>query len=450
MSRKGKISSSEGPPTKRARRQPFNVIPGPKKVPLDFFTWGGNMMYDLGIDEDAMEVTRPRLNPNLKREDDTAVVDFCVGVAHMLAVDVKGRVWSWGSSGSAIGRDTSKFENSDEAEAKPGLVEGLPAGSIVQLVATRSLSAALLENGDVYAWGRFYGPQDPIGFSPTVMDQKTPAKVSGVKNIVQLASGENHLLALDAQGRVFSWGNNDSCQLGRKQRGLRSESTKSCLIPQDVGLRHVKHIGCGDNHSFAVTANDRVYSWGLNNYSQCGVVQEDQFVVPYQEIKPLAGKHIVSIKGGDRHSLALSSDGTVYSFGNNYEKQLGLGDKAPLDSFTKDDVGALVSLPVPTAITTLPPCKAIATRVAHSLAVTNDGLLFSWGMELSTALGLGPQVEDDVDVPKRVRGKTINPDSVTIIGCGSQSAAAAGVPLSDPEVAVRKATIEALEAKLAN
>ena len=94
-----------------------------------------------------------------------------------LALDGKNRIWSWGGNDSGVlGRDTSQAKevlkdidgkngNDDddddddedgdlnEAESTPALVENLPEGEIVQLAATDNLSAALLSNGDVYAWG---------------------------------------------------------------------------------------------------------------------------------------------------------------------------------------------------------------------------------------------------------------------------------------------------------
>ena len=165
----------------------INESPKTKTTPLDIFVWGTGSMCELGLGPDSKnkEVKRPRLNPFLTEEklNGTKIVDFAVGGMHTLALDGKNRVWSWGGNDSGVlGRDTSQAkevlkdmdadasdddEDGDlnEAESTPGLVENLPKdSSIVQLAATDNLSAVLLDNGDVYAWGCFRCNEGLLGF----------------------------------------------------------------------------------------------------------------------------------------------------------------------------------------------------------------------------------------------------------------------------------------------
>lgn len=89
--------------------------------------------------------------------------------------------------------------------------------------------------------------------------QKTPLKIKELKNIVQLAAGKDHLLALDSKGIVYAWGNGQQYQLGR--RILERHRYRS-LEPQQFGLYNIKYIASGDFHCFAIDHSDNVYAWG--------------------------------------------------------------------------------------------------------------------------------------------------------------------------------------------
>lgn len=80
-----------------------------------------------------------------------------------------------------------------------------------------------------------------------------------MKNIVQLAAGKDHLLALDSKGIVYAWGNGQQYQLGR--RILERHRYRS-LEPQQFGLYNIKYIASGDFHCFAIDHSDNVYAWG--------------------------------------------------------------------------------------------------------------------------------------------------------------------------------------------
>ena len=159
----------------------------------------------------------------------------------------------------------------NEAESTPSLVQGLDVkDQIVQLIATDNLSAVLLSNGDVYAWGCFRCNEGLLGFlRDEIKLQRTPMRIAELKNIVQLAAGKDHILALDSKGIVSAWGNGQQFQLGRRimeRHRLRS------LEPQQFGLYNIRYVASGDYHCFAIDHNDQVYAWGLNQFGQCALL----------------------------------------------------------------------------------------------------------------------------------------------------------------------------------
>ncbi|CDR45422.1 CYFA0S18e01508g1_1 [Cyberlindnera fabianii] len=436
----------------------INEIPSAKTTKLDVFVWGTGSMCELGLGPDAKtkEVKRPRLNPFLKEKE---IVDFTAGGMHTLALDSKGNVWSWGSNDSfVLGRDTSNAkevlkdmdaEDSDdedgdlnELESTPGIVEGLPKGAkIVQLCATDNLSAVLLDNGDVWAWGTFRCNEGILGYKHNILIQKTPAKVEEFKEITQLASGKDHILGLDIRGVVLAWGNGQQFQLGRR---IMERSRLRTLEPREFGLAGVKYIASGEFHCFAITTEGKVLTWGLNQFGQCGIssdLEDGSIVTTPTEVEALSDKNIVQIAAGEHHTLALSQDGTVYTFGRYDMFEIGLSkDDLPEETF-KDAHGKPRSVPVPTKLTKIPKVRSVAVGSHHSLAISEDGVVYSWGFGETYAVGLGPAGED-VETPTRIKNTATESHNILLASAGGQFSISGGVKLSDEEAEKREDKLE--------
>lgn len=149
----------------------------------------------------------------------------------------------------------------------------------------------------------------------------------GLGEIVAMAAGGSHNLALRSDGTVAAWGLNDSGQ---------------CDVPAD--LANVVAVEAGGGHSLAVTADGTVWAWGNNDSGQ-GAVPGD-----------LTG--VVALAAGNNHNLALKSDGTVVAWGNNESGQ----------SLVPEGLSGVV---------------AVAAGTSHSLALKRDGSVEAWGADWS-------------------------------------------------------------------
>lgn len=107
------------------------------------------------------------------------------------------------------------------------------------------------------------------------------------------------------------------------------------LIPERIGqLSDIVHVAAGDNHSFAIGKDGTVYGWGLNLHKQLGIVDAEEssgHVSTPIEIEALDpsnhnGAKVVQIGAGTFHSVFLFDDGSVYVCGGNDEHELGLAD----------------------------------------------------------------------------------------------------------------------------
>ncbi|AJR79002.1 AAR_G0019420.mRNA.1.CDS.1 [Saccharomyces cerevisiae] len=432
--------------------------------PLDIFCWGTGSMCELGLGPLAKnkEVKRPRLNPFLPR-DEAKIISFAVGGMHTLALDEESNVWSWGCNDvGALGRDTSNAkeqlkdmdadDSSDDEDGDLNELESTPAKipresfpplaeghKVVQLAATDNMSCALFSNGEVYAWGTFRCNEGILGFyQDKIKIQKTPWKVPTFSkyNIVQLAPGKDHILFLDEEGMVFAWGNGQQNQLGRK---VMERFRLKTLDPRPFGLRHVKYIASGENHCFALTKDNKLVSWGLNQFGQCGVSEdvEDGALVTKPKRLALPDNVVIrSIAAGEHHSLILSQDGDLYSCGRLDMFEVGI-PKDNLPEYTYKDVhGKARAVPLPTKLNNVPKFKSVAAGSHHSVAVAQNGIAYSWGFGETYAVGLGP-FEDDTEVPTRIKNTATQDHNIILVGCGGQFSVSGGVKLSDEDAEKR-------------
>ena len=153
------------------------------------------------------------------------------------------------------------------------------------------------------------------------------------KTIVALSGGFDHSLALSSDGNVYAWGLNSRGQLGN---GSSTNSPVPAAVNSSGVLagKTVTAIAAGQEHSVAMASDGAVYTWGFNNFGQLGTgttgTAESSLVpVAVSASGALAGKSISAIAASNYHSPALASDGTVdgtvYGWGNGAIGELGNG-----------------------------------------------------------------------------------------------------------------------------
>lgn len=228
-----------------------------------------------------------------------------------------------------------------------------------------------------------------------------------------MVCGDNHVLALNDKGAVFSWGSGQQNQLGRR---IIERNKLNGLQPREFGLpKGIVHIGAGAFHSFAVHQSGKVYAWGLNSFGETGIREyagdSEAAIVHPTVVDSLSKKNVTQICGGAHHSLAVTHDGKCLVWGRLDGYQTGLKiDTLSNDAVIKDERGRPRILIEPTAVPGIK-AKAVAAGSDHSIAIDNDGRPWSWGFSATYQTGQGTQ--DDVEVATvientAVRGKNLN------------------------------------------
>lgn len=122
------------------------------------------------------------------------------------------------------------------------------------------------------------------------------------------------------EGDVYGFGFNEKRQLGLGHRyNLETPQVNKTL--KAAGARVVK-ICCGQQHVLALTANGEVWSWGLGVFGQLGHGETHDEGVP-KRIAAFDGKRVLDIGCGANHSLALTEDGKIFSWGSSEYGQQG-------------------------------------------------------------------------------------------------------------------------------
>ncbi|KAL3056110.1 hypothetical protein OYC64_018751 [Pagothenia borchgrevinki] len=195
------------------------------------------------------------------------------------------------------------------------------------------------------------------------------------RKVVSVSYGSGpHILLATEDGELFAWGHNGYSQLGN---GTTNQGAAPLLVSASLMNKKVTEVACGSHHSMALTDSGEVYAWGYNNCGQVGSGSTANQPTPRRVSSCLQNKVAVGIVCGQTSSLAVLDNGEVYGWGYNGNGQLGLGNSG--NQLTPCRLAALQGLCV----------QQIVSGYAHSLALTDEGLLFAWGANTYGQLGTG-------------------------------------------------------------
>ena len=299
-------------------------------------------------------------------------------------------------------------------------LDWLPDGKgVLSAVAGYAYTLMIAKDNRVYAVGaNFYGQLGRDDEDRDVPDERAPRLVTGIgrMRITQIAAGFRHCAVVTEGGKLLLWGFNVQGQCGTGSFGGRvlTATRSDCGALADADVR-VVFVACGGLHTVALTSDGGVITFGLGDAGQLGAGRTAYQATPERlACAALDGVRIVGCAAGRFFTQLVSDDGRVFATGENERGQLGTGDTTDVNTPTEIDAEHFGGAPI----------AAVSCGMYHTMAITrSEGKLFCWGRGKVGATGLGHT--DDATTPQPVVGALADARVVRIAACYRHSCALA-------------------------
>ena len=304
----------------------------------DLWMWGDNKFVQLGIPSGIFTVDSP-LNLTQYSGNNLEGIKFeqvALGTSHSGAIDSSGDLWMWGDNDN--GQVGNAHAGGVRSVSPTNITEKFKLGKdekIVQVALGTSHSAAIDSTGDLWMWGdNTYGQ---VGNGNGGINKKvsSPVNISEMyddfEKIVQVSLGRNHSAAIEEDGDLWVWGDNQYGQLGDGEGGSEGFSSTPIKISNqfDNGNVGIKQIEVGDVHSGAIDSDGNLWMWGYVGNCRVGDNGIDNRLEPINLTQHagnnLKGKTIKQVSLGYSHSGATDTDGNLWMWGDNSKGKAGTG-----------------------------------------------------------------------------------------------------------------------------
>lgn len=246
------------------------------------------------------------------------VTYVAAGFSFSMAITEGERVYAWGNNSygqCGLGVDPKKYQRIPQ----PREITWLADKEILQVACGSYFALAMRSNGEVFAWGTIeccgVGVEPEAAVCPPHMIMRdmgegsrgvvlSPVKVPGLSNIIQIATGGWHGMALNAIGEVYTWGIGTGGRLGL---GHSENSFTPTKIQHNAFFTR---IGGGCYTSYGVDDDAKLYLWGINDKNQLGTDCGSKALTPTHVFD-----NVRDVALGKYFTLLLTFDSTFHLSG---------------------------------------------------------------------------------------------------------------------------------------
>ena len=378
------------------------------------YAWGSSKYGQLGLGVKRQKTKRPEVISTLSHR---VITDIACGHYHSVALDVKGRLWTWGwGVHGQLGHDNIEDECVPKRLTRP---QQLLNESICRIAAGYAHTMVSTMAGNIWVFGcglfgQLGNGENKKSTIPIRVDFSNTINSEGVMNDKMgiMTCGYFHNFSVSQDGlRLYTWGCNPQV-LRQEAQQKKKERLQTVLTGKANGASNASKEGYSsatpgtrsksnlNDHSATGGDEEKINNHmpsetkGLSSSPTSFHEQKEQkkekeehemlhLIPSLLDTSMIKGK-MVDVACGNQHSLVLSNLGMVYAFGRNLEGQLGIGSRnrdvkvfTPISSLSDDFI------------------VSVSSGGDYSAALSDSGTLFCWGHNSSGQLGKSPIMDDN-------------------------------------------------------
>jgi alpha-tubulin suppressor-like RCC1 family protein len=275
-------------------------------------------------------------------------------------------LWVWGSNGS------NRMLPINNSSVKSTPVTTFAGGTNWNQVSLGDgLGAAIKTDGTLWIWGG--NSNGSLGINNTTIVLTPVTTFAGGTNWKQVSVGDKHTAAIKTDGTLWTWGDNSDASLGLNDSGLAL--SRSTPVTTFAGGTNWKQVSSGDGHVAAIKTDGTLWTWGRNDFgAPLGVNDANPRSTPVTTFA--GGTNWKQVSCGDFYVAAIKTDGTLWTWGQNNNGQLGVNDTATRSTPVTTFAGGTNWKQV-----------FIGYNNTHTAAIKTDGTLWTWGQNNNGQLG---------------------------------------------------------------
>lgn len=289
--------------------------------------------------------------------------DIDAGSCFISGIRYDGSIWSWGLNSAGQLGDNTTVNKSSPVSIVGGFTDWC------QVSAGYCHSLGIRTNGTLWAWG--CNTNGRLGNNTTINRSSPVSVVGGFNDWCQVSAGGSHTAAVRSNGTLWTWGYNNS--------GMLADGTtvnRSSPVSVVGGFNDWCQVAAGAQSTSAIRANGTLWAWGCNFHGRLG----DNTTVNRSSPVSVVGGFTdwCQVGLGLSHAAAIRTNGTLWTWGSNYQFQLGHGTTYSCSrSSPVSVIGGFTDW-----------CQARA-GYQHTSAIRTNGTLWSWGYNAFGQVGDG-------------------------------------------------------------
>jgi len=295
------------------------------------------------------------------------VIAVSGGIFHTMAIRSDGSLWGWGGGHG----DRSPAQNFGQVGDGERTLRVNPVWIMDDVVAVSAgglHTMAIRGDGSLWGWGLNASGQIGNG---TLENQFSPVLI--MDDVAAVSADGFHTMAIRTDGSLWGWGLNVAGRIG-------DGTTENRLYPVRV-LDNITHVSVGFDHTMAIRADGSLWGWG-GDYrddieENLGQIGDGERIPRHYPVWVMDDVSYVSAGAG--HTMAIRTDGSLWAWGSHNAGQVGDGSAM--------GEGIDPSRPIPSRI--MNNVIAVSSGDFHNIAITVDGSLWSWGWNVQGQLGDG-------------------------------------------------------------